>query len=99
AGIRPGARTTGSCPVVATGRARARRRGDHAPWHLRRLVDWDPDPRGRGGLHSVPPRPAVPAARAADSVRRLRGLAADPPPRLVPGGPARLLDEAARGRP
>ena len=43
AAVRPGSRTACPCLFAATGRARAHRRGDHAPRYLRWLVDRHPD--------------------------------------------------------
>src|SRR6185436_5956651 len=70
---------------------------DDAPYRQRRLVDGDLLHRADGALSRPRLRPAGVAAAAADSVRRLRGVAAGAAARRSPRPAAPLLDGAPAG--
>jgi len=71
---RPRSAAARGAPAHPDLRARGARR--HAPRRLRRLVDRRADRRGGGDLQRLAGGPAAWPRRAADPVRRLRGLAA-----------------------
>ncbi len=70
---------------------------DHPPRHLRRLVAGRARPRGCANLRRHAFGPAFAAAAAADSIRRLRRLAAQLPARRDAGIAAGLLAQQAGG--
>ena len=96
AAVRPRARAGAARRAPRARAGRAPRALRHAPHRLGRLVDGRPGARGGGALRGRGRGSAGGAARAADPVRRLRGLAA----RLAAGRdarpPGRLLAPRAR---
>ena len=77
AAVRPVARSHVPHAPAAAGGGAAHPRRDPAPRGLGRLVECRVPGRARGAAPGVPRRPPGAAPRAADPVRRLRGLAAE----------------------
>src|SRR5262245_15317891 len=90
-------RTAGARELAAVGRRRSHPAGDHASHRRRWLVHRGIHPRTGGPLPGRHARAAIAAARTADSVCRLRPLAAAVAAGRGVGDTTRLLAAAVAG--